>query len=182
MLGEARKATRGCTRVIHAAEIARRDRHLERLPYTLTEANNALCSAVIRAALELRLERFMYVSSPAVFERAELFPTPEDYLPSCPTPTFGAWLLEAHGRGLLPRRARGARAAVHDLPSLQRLRPGRVGTGRAGISHVVADLIRKALSRRRPLQIFGTGEQTRTLTHVDDIADGVVTAMARRRG
>jgi UDP-glucose 4-epimerase len=33
------------------------------------------------------------------------------------------------------------------------------------------------LSGQRPLQIFGSGEQTRTLTHVDDIADGVVTAM-----
>jgi UDP-glucose 4-epimerase len=32
------------------------------------------------------------------------------------------------------------------------------------------------------LQIFGTGEQTRTLTHVDDIADGVVTAMASPAG
>ena len=30
----------------------------------------------------------------------------------------------------------------------------------------------------RPLPIFGSGEQTRTLTHVDDIADGIVTAMA----
>ena len=28
----------------------------------------------------------------------------------------------------------------------------------------------------RPLPIFGSGEQTRTLTHVDDIADGIVTA------
>jgi nucleoside-diphosphate-sugar epimerase len=39
-------------------------------------------------------------------------------------------------------------------------------------------LIAKALSGQRPLQIFGSGEQTRTLTHVDDIADGIVTAMA----
>jgi UDP-glucose 4-epimerase len=39
-------------------------------------------------------------------------------------------------------------------------------------------LIRKVLAGQRPLQIFGSGEQTRTLTHVDDIADGIVTAMA----
>ena len=30
------------------------------------------------------------------------------------------------------------------------------------------------LAGQRPLQIFGSGEQTRTLTHVDDIADGRV--------
>ena len=46
-----------------------------------------------------------------------------------------------------------------------------------GIAHAVPDLIRKSLTGRRPLQIFGSGEQTRTLTHVDDIAEGVVTAM-----
>jgi nucleoside-diphosphate-sugar epimerase len=38
------------------------------------------------------------------------------------------------------------------------------------------------LSGQRPLPIFGSGEQTRTLTHVDDIADGIVTAMGSRAG
>jgi UDP-glucose 4-epimerase len=46
----------------------------------------------------------------------------------------------------------------------------------------VPDLIAKVLSGQRPLQIFGSGRQTRTLTHVDDIADGVVTAMAAAAG
>jgi nucleoside-diphosphate-sugar epimerase len=39
-------------------------------------------------------------------------------------------------------------------------------------------LIAKALARQVPLEIFGSGRQTRTLTHVDDIADGIVTATA----
>jgi nucleoside-diphosphate-sugar epimerase len=47
-----------------------------------------------------------------------------------------------------------------------------------GIAHMVPDLIRKVLSGQKPLQIFGSGEQTRTITHIDDIADGLVTAMA----
>ena len=55
-----------------------------------------------------------------------------------------------------------------------------------GIAHMVPDLIRKVLAGQRPLPIFGSGEQTRTLTHVDDIADGIVTALghpaARERG
>jgi UDP-glucose 4-epimerase len=46
----------------------------------------------------------------------------------------------------------------------------------------VPDLIRKALSGQHPLEIFGSGEQTRTLTHVDDIADGIVTAMSNPAG
>ena len=51
-----------------------------------------------------------------------------------------------------------------------------------GIAHMVPDVIRKVLAGQRPLEIFGSGEQTRTLTHVDDIADGVVTAMAHPAG
>jgi nucleoside-diphosphate-sugar epimerase len=51
-----------------------------------------------------------------------------------------------------------------------------------GIAHAVPDLIAKVLGGRRPLQIFGSGEQTRTLTHVTDIADGIVTAMASEAG
>src|SRR5436190_1791296 len=60
--------------------------------------------------------------------------------------------------------------------------PGEVPDDEPGIAHAVPDLIRKALSGQRPLQIFGSGEQTRTLTHVDDIADGIVTAMAHPAG
>src|SRR3712207_8449738 len=51
-----------------------------------------------------------------------------------------------------------------------------------GIAHAVPDLISKSLVPMRPVPIFGTGEQTRTLTHVDDIADGIVTAMAHPAG
>jgi nucleoside-diphosphate-sugar epimerase len=51
-----------------------------------------------------------------------------------------------------------------------------------GIAHAVPDLIAKALGRQRPLEIFGSGGQTRTLTHVSDIADGIVTAMGSPAG
>ncbi|HTA33796.1 MAG TPA: NAD-dependent epimerase/dehydratase family protein [Solirubrobacteraceae bacterium] len=182
VLAEARKATRGCTRVIHLAGIGGGIVNIERLPHTLTEVNNALCGTVIRAALELEVERFTYVSSSRVFERAELFPTPEDYLPSCPTP------ISAYGFSKLTGEVY-CRAAheEHGLPyticrPFDAYGPGELPDAEPGIAHAVADLIKKALSRQRPLQIFGTGQQTRTLTHVDDIADGVVTAMSSPAG
>jgi nucleoside-diphosphate-sugar epimerase len=46
-----------------------------------------------------------------------------------------------------------------------------------GIAHIVPDLIERALRHERPFPIFGSGEQTRTLTHVDDIAGGIVAAL-----
>jgi nucleoside-diphosphate-sugar epimerase len=56
--------------------------------------------------------------------------------------------------------------------------PGEMPDDEPGIAHAVPDLIAKALAGQRPLEIFGSGDQTRTLTHVDDIAEGIVTAMA----
>jgi UDP-glucose 4-epimerase len=181
-LEHARTATRGCTHVIHLAAIVGGIANFHRLPHTLTEVNNALYNAVIRAALDLEVERFVYVSSSMVFEQAELFPTPEDYLPRCPVP------VSAYGFSKLTGEVY-CRAAhdEHDLPyticrPFNAYGPGELPDEEPGIAHAVPDLINKVLSGQRPLEIFGSGEQTRTLTHVDDIADGVVTAMSSPAG
>ncbi len=179
---EARAATQGCSHVIHLAAIVGGIANFHRLPHTLTEVNNALYNSIIRAALELDVERFVYVSSSMVFERAELFPTPEDYLPSCPVP------LSAYGFSKLTGEVY-CRAAheEHGLPyticrPFNAYGPGEVPDAEPGIAHAVPDLISKVLAGQRPLEIFGSGEQTRTLTHVDDIADGLVTAMGSPAG
>src|SRR5205807_372086 len=85
-LANALTAMKGCTHAIHLAAIVGGIANFHRLPHTLTEVNNALYNAVVRAALDVDVERFVYVSSSMVFERAELFPTPEEYLPQCPVP------------------------------------------------------------------------------------------------
>jgi nucleoside-diphosphate-sugar epimerase len=175
-------ATQGCEQVIHLAAIVGGIANFHRLPYTLTEVNNALYNAVIRAALEEEVERFVYVSSSMVFERAELFPTPESYLPDCPVP------LSAYGFSKLTGEVY-CRAAhdEHGLPfticrPFNAYGPGEVPDAEPGIAHAVPDLITKVLEGQHPLQIFGSGEQTRTLTHVDDIAEGIVAAMRSPAG
>jgi UDP-glucose 4-epimerase len=179
---EAQAATRGCTHVIHLAAIVGGIANFHRLPHTLTEVNNALYNAVVRAALDCEVERFVYVSSSMVFERASEFPTTEAHLPECPTPR------SAYGFSKLTGEVY-CRAAheEHGMPfticrPFNAYGPGEMPDAEPGIAHAVPDLIKKVLSGRRPLQIFGSGEQTRTLTHVDDIADGIVTAMAAKAG
>jgi nucleoside-diphosphate-sugar epimerase len=181
-LAEARRASNGCTHVIHLAAIVGGIANFHRLPHTLTEVNNALYNAVIRAALEEQVERFTYVSSSMVFERATEYPTTEAHLPDCPVP------VSAYGFSKLTGEVY-CRAAhdEHGLPfticrPFNAYGPGEVPDAEPGIAHAVPDLISKVLAGQRPLQIFGSGEQTRTLTHVDDIADGVVTAMGSPAG
>jgi UDP-glucose 4-epimerase len=177
-LSESRSATAGCARVVHLAAIVGGIANFHKLPHTLTEVNNALYNSVVRAALDHDVERFVYVSSSMVFERAHEFPTTEEHLADCPTPH------SAYGFSKLTGEVY-CRAAhdEHGLPfticrPFNAYGPGELPDDEPGIAHAVPDLIRKALAGQRPLPIFGSGEQTRTLTHVDDIADGIVTAMA----
>ncbi len=179
---EAAAAARSCTHVIHLAAIVGGIGNFHRYPHTLLEANNALYNSVFRAAVEQRVERLVYVSSSMVFERATEFPTTEAHLADCPTPRsaygFSKLSGEIYCRALNDE---------HELPfticrPFNAYGPGELPEIEPGIAHAVPDLIGKVLAGQRPLRIFGSGEQTRTLTHVDDIADGIVTAMASAAG
>jgi nucleoside-diphosphate-sugar epimerase len=181
-LAQARAALRGCTHVIHLAAIVGGIANFHKLPHTLTEVNSALYNAVFRASLDQGVERFVYVSSSMVFERATQYPTREDHIDDCPVP------LSAYGFSKLTGEVY-CRAAhdEHGLPyticrPFNAYGPGEHPESEPGIAHAVPDLIRKVLDGQDPLRIFGSGDQTRTLTHVDDIADGIVTAMASPAG
>jgi nucleoside-diphosphate-sugar epimerase len=177
-LSEARTAVQGCSRVIHLAAIVGGIGNFHRLPHTLTEVNNGLYNAVFRACLDHGVERLVYVSSSMVFERATQYPTSEEHIWDTPTP------LSAYGFSKLTGEVYCRAAhAEHGLPyticrPFNAYGPGEMPDDEPGVAHMVPDVIKKVLSGQRPLQIFGDGTQTRTLTHIDDIADGVVTAMA----
>jgi len=179
---DAVRATNGCSHVIHLAAIVGGIGNFNQLPYTLTETNNALCGTLCRAAIDAGVERFVYMSSSMVYERAEVYPTPEDYLPDCPTP------LSAYGFQKLTGEMY-TRSAHEEfgLPFTicrpgNAFGPGELAADEPGISHVVPDLIAKVLAGRTPLEIFGSGEQTRSLTHLDDVAAGIIAAATSPAG
>jgi UDP-glucose 4-epimerase len=174
---QARAATKGCTHVIHLAAIVGGIANFHKLPHTLTAVNSALYDAVIQAALDCDVERFTYVSSSMVFENATEYPTTEEHVwdVAMPRSAYGfskmageVWCRAAHDEHGLPYTI---------CRPFNAYGPGEMPDDEPGIAHAVPDLIRKVLSGQHPLQIFGDGTHTRTLTHVDDIADGVVTAM-----
>jgi nucleoside-diphosphate-sugar epimerase len=167
VLSEARKAFAGCSHVVHLAGIVDRAAN----PHTLTEVNNALSNAVVRAALDADVARFLYVSSATVYERADVFPTPEEHAWECPPPrsayAFSKLTGEVYCR---------AAAQEHGL-RYTIVRPFNPYGPGASDDAVVPDLIRKSLAGVNPMPIYGSGEQTRTFTYLDDVADGVVRAL-----
>lgn len=182
VLDNARAAVAGCDRVVHLAAIVGGIGNFHKLPYTLSEVNAGLYNAMFRAAIDADIDRFVYVSSSMVFERASEFPTTEDHLDHClpPQSAYGfskltgeIFTLAAHAEFGLPFTI---------CRPFNAYGPGEMPEDDPGIAHVVPDLIKKVLAGQQPLQIFGSGEHTRTLTHVDDVADGIVTAMLHANG
>ncbi len=186
VLEEACEATRGCTHVIHLAAIVGGIANFHKLPHTLTEVNNGLYNAVVRAAIEegAALERFVYVSSSMVFERATQYPTTEEHIHDTPIPRSAYGFSKLTGEVYVH-----AAHAEHGLPfticrPFNAYGPGEMPEDEPGIAHMVPDVIKKCLTLApgAPLPIFGDGTQTRTLTHIDDIADGIVAAMVSPAG
>jgi UDP-glucose 4-epimerase len=182
LVADAKEAMAGCSHVIHLAAIVGGIANFHKLPHTLTEVNNGLYNAIFRAAIDQGVERFTYVSSSMVFERATEYPTTEEHILATPIPR------SAYGFSKLTGEVY-CRAAhdEHGLPfticrPFNAYGPGEMPEDEPGIAHMVPDVIRKVLRGQQPLQIFGDGTQTRTLTHVDDIADGIVTATASPAG
>jgi UDP-glucose 4-epimerase len=179
----AHAAVSGCSHVIHLAAIVGGIANFHKLPYTLTEVNSALTGAVTHAAIDAGVERYVYVSSSMVFERATEFPTTEAHLLECPAPRSAYGFSKLAGE-VYARAAHDQHGLRHTIcRPFNAYGPGELpDRDEPGIAHAVPDLIAKSLAGQRPLQLFGSGEQTRTLTHVDDIADGIVTAMSSPAG
>jgi UDP-glucose 4-epimerase len=182
-LAVAQRALDGCSHVIHLAAIVGGIANFHKLPFTLTEVNNALTGAIVHAAVDQRVSRFTYVSSSMVFERATQFPTTEAHLDGCPPPRSAYGFSKLAGE-VYTRAAHDQHGLCYTIcRPFNAYGPGELpDRDEPGIAHAVPDLIAKVLSGQRPLQIFGSGEQSRTLTHVDDVADGIVTAMASPAG
>ncbi len=173
---QARAAVKGCSHVIHLAMAPGGSSGAQAQPYSAIEYEAALHGAVLRAALEREVERFVYVSSALVFEHAGLFPTPEEHLDECPAPRSAAGFSR-----LVGERQCEAANREHGLP-FTICRPfGSYGTPatderESGTEALVTGLIEAALAGTRAELALGE-TQTQTPTHADDIAAGIVLAL-----
>ncbi len=155
--------------------------------YDLIAENERITAATFDAAIEAfrkgRLKKITVLSSSMVFESTTEYPTPEGAQFRSPPPlsTYGFQKLSTE------YFARGAREQ-YGLP-FTIVRPFNcVGIGekrargdkeiRSGnvtlaMSHVVPDLVQKAIKGQDPLRILGKGGQVRHYTYGGDLARGV---------
>ena len=129
---QARAATRGCSARHPPRGDRRRDRQLPPAPAHADRGQQRALQRrdPRRARARGRALRVRVLLDGVRARRA--VPDARGVPADCPDADLRLRLLQAHGRGLLPRGARRARPPVHDLPPVQRLRPGRGARRRAG--------------------------------------------------
>jgi len=151
--------------------------YFHKYPATILSENNKIYSATFEAAVKAKIERMVYMSSSMVFESATKFPSKESDIEKIPPPIsaygFSKLSGEWYGRAFFdeyklpysicrPFNAYG----VNEYPAEE-----------VGYAHVIPDLVKKILEGQKPLQLLGDGSQTRSFTHVKDLADGIIAVM-----
>jgi len=154
-------------------------RYFHKIPYQIARDNTQILVHAIDATLAANPDAvFMYFSSSMVYERSQE-PVTEWHTFNQIVPFTNYGMQKLFGEYLV-RGATEEFGLKHVI-----VRPfNAVGSGELptvskggevefGMSHVIPDLLYKALIKQSPFEIIGDGEQVRTFTHAKDIARGV---------
>jgi UDP-glucose 4-epimerase len=155
--------------------------YFHKYPAEILDTNTKIISNLLNVSREADIQRVLYVSSSMVFERTDVFPTPEKAMESTPVPItaygfsklVGEWFCRAFGEEyglkytiLRPFNCVGPREHPEEEP---------------GLAHVIPDFTRKILKGDYPLEIYGDGLQTRCFTNVKDTVRGFTIAMGEKK-
>lgn len=182
-----------CDYFIPAASMVGGIAYFHEKAYDLIEENNRLIGAAFKAAIRVRmhngssLKKIIVVSSSMVYENTKIFPTSEACLINSPIPssTYGAQKLicEYYAKGAweqykLPYTIVRPFNAI-GIGESKALYGKEITSGniKLSMSHVVPDLVTKALKAQNPMHILGDGNQVRHYTYAGDLARGIYLAM-----
>jgi len=154
-------------------------KYFHKIPYQIARDNTQILIHSIDSTLAANPNAvFMYFSSSMVYERSQE-PVTEWHTFNQNVPFTNYGMQKLFGEYLV----RGATEEFNLKHVI--VRPfNAVGSGELptvskggevefGMSHVIPDLVYKALIKQSPFEIIGDGEQVRTFTHAKDIARGV---------
>jgi len=184
-----------CDQLVAAAAMIGGISYFHEFAYDLLAENERILASTFDAAIDSfragRLARIVVISSSMVYESTDVFPTPEGAQLTSPPPesTYGFQKLASEYFALgaweqyqLPYTILrpfncvgiGERRALRDADVMS-------GNVKLALSHVVPDLVLKALKGQDPLRILGEGNQVRHYTYGGDLARGIRLAMESDR-
>ncbi len=182
-----KKLASDCDVIVAAAAMIGGISYFHEFAYDLIAENERITASTFDAAIwafkKKKLKKIVVLSSSMVYESADVYPTPEGAELTSPPPlsTYGFQKLstEYFARGgweqfKLPYTiirpfncvGIGEKRALTDVEIYS-------GNVKLAMSHVVPDLIQKALKGQDPLHILGDGSQVRHYTYGGDLAKGI---------
>ncbi len=146
-------------------------------PAEMLDDNLRILSSTFGAAQHHSLERILYVSSSCVFDNSDAHPIQEQDLAASRPPEPGYPFSKYVGEFLCRAYWRQYAMPYTIIRPFNVYGPGELPTEKPGESHVIPDLVKKILEGQYPLEIFGSGAQTRSFTHVSDVTTGLIQAL-----
>ena len=165
--------------------------YFHKYAYDLLAQNERILASTFDLAIHLHknnnLKRILVLSSSMVFEKTDVYPTPENEIENCPPPlsTYGFQKLSceyfckgAYEQYGLPytivRPFNCVGVGEEEAIGEHEIKSGNISLM---LSHVLPDLINKILKGQSPLHILGGGNQVRCYTNGKDIARGIRMAL-----
>lgn len=173
----ASQAFRGMDLCINLAAVSGGIGFFNRRPATILRNNLEILCATFEAARVRGIRRIIYVSSSCVFDRSEKHPLTEVDVEDSPPPPAGYPFSKLAGEYLCKAYHQEYGVEYVIIRPFNVYGPGERPGETPGDSHVIPDLVLRTFRGEYPLQIFGDGLQTRTFTHVRDVAAGILAVL-----
>ncbi|MGI0009809.1 MAG: NAD-dependent epimerase/dehydratase family protein, partial [Nitrosopumilaceae archaeon] len=152
---------------IHLAALVGGIQFFTKHPVENLRDNLRMVSNLLDAVINSKVNHVIYTSSSVVYQHQTQFPTHEESVDNSPPSTSAYGMSKLVGEHLC--KAYNEQFGLNYTV----LRPFNAYGPREApdpeYAHVIPELIRKVLSGNYPVEIYGSGKQTRTFTHGKDI-------------
>lgn len=136
--------------------------------------DNAIMNLNLWDAAKETKAKMICLSSSMVFERTEIFPTPEDAIIKSPPPLTGYGFSKLVAEYIATTYNEEFQVPYVICRPFNAYGPGEVPGDYIGYAHVIPDIYMKIKNGQNPVEILGQGNQSRSYTFVDDTADGII--------
>jgi UDP-glucose 4-epimerase len=163
----------GCQICFHLAAKIGGIGYFHKMPATILRDNSIMNFNLWDAAVEADV-KMVCLSSSMVFERATTFPTSESAIETSPPPKSGYGFSKLLSEYIARTYCEEFGVKYVIARPFNVYGEGELPGEYIGYAHVIPDLIGKVLRGQCPLEILGSGNQTRCYTYVDDVVDGML--------
>ena len=149
-------------------------------PYDFIMQNMLIQNNLIQAAVENKIQKFIFLGSSCIYPKMALQPLKEEYLLTGPLEPTNEWYAIAKISGIMACRAARKQKGLNAISLMPTNLYGLNDNFDLQGSHVLPAMIRKfheAKEKNTNVTLWGTGSPYREFLHVDDMAAATLFAL-----